>query len=212
MVEVDGLDKRYRWYSVALKKNKATVSFIIRGLTRAEQRKKEIKKDAETYVLNCCVVGKHNWDTEYYGICNSLLNNIYELSGITESAKPFKEAVSWIESPERIIELFSVAFVAGCSFDILDNCDPVDYAKYCVAGRFIFQLMTGKKIDDLIGDTPIPDIPLEGTDFTNVGLEKTEIKSEDPRNGKKEIEQYVWKKPQNTNIQLTNEDIKPARR
>lgn len=217
ITETSNLDKRYRWFKIQLPNSRRKlINYVFRGLTRDEIRvagTKQGQNEADTYALSVCVQGRRNWDSELFGVTKKLLDEIYRISGITEEALTFKEAVAWMETPEGLIEAGAVGFVAGCSLRELYTCDPADYAKYCMLGKFLFQSMTGKKIDELFGtpeeqDTAIA-IPLEGTDYSNVGKQTQEVQIE--KDKKRNIEEFKWVKPKQTQgLVLTKEDVAPV--
>ena len=216
-IEAADLDRRYRWFKIQLlNSRRKLVPYIFRGLTREEIRiagTKPGQNEADTYALSVCVKGRRNWDAELFGVTKKLLDEIYRISGITEEALTFKEAVSWMETPEGLIEAGAVGFVAGCSLRELYTCDPSDYAKYVVLGKFLFQSMTGKKIDELFGTPEAQDtataIPLEGTEYGNVGKQTQEILVE--QNKKRNVEEFKWVKPKNVEgLMLTKEDVAPV--
>ena len=205
------LDRRYRWFKIQLPNSKKKlVSYIFRGLTREEIRlagTKSGQNESDTYALQMCVLGNRNWEIELYGVTKRLLDEIYRVSGITEEALTLKEAVAWMETPEGLIEAGAVGFVAGCSLRELYNCDPADYAKYVMLGKFLFQ--SGKKIDDLFGTPETQDaattIPLVGTDYSNVGHQVQDLQVSDK---KVNVEEFKWVKPKQVEgLILTKDDV-----
>lgn len=138
----------YRKYKIKIKDR----TFVFRGLTQKEIRTAARKKggDVDLYILRTCVEGDYNWDEEHAGVTNRLLTEIYRVSGLDEAGEPANEALEWIKSPGGRIEAIALAVIPGLTLDILDNCDPHDYARYIIATKFVLARLYGLMLEDVI--------------------------------------------------------------
>lgn len=154
------LDPRYRWYKVSLpvvqEKNKKHVvgkkDFYFRGLTCREIRIAGYKPDkyqAEDYVLSTCVLDPpNNWDYQLAYTTLQLIKEIYKCSGIDDEAVTFTEAYGWISDEVGLLEAIAVAMIPSVTLELLENCDPFNYAKYLAIAKFQFETMYGIPIQD----------------------------------------------------------------
>lgn len=133
--------------------------FVVRGLTKGERRKLETKKTKESrnrYILETCVEGDIDWDQieeSSPGLIVSLLLQIIKFSGMSEDSTAFSEALEWIETPEGRAEALAIATVNGLTLETLYNCDPHDYAKYLVMGKFFLEALYGIPANQFLGLT-----------------------------------------------------------
>lgn len=170
------LDPRYRWYSIKLKdENLKECIYYFRGITSKELRVAGTKPttfEAETYLLNQVVVPEKDWLTMLGGVAMKLLKEIYKYSGLNEEQLTFDEAVNWIQSENGCMEAAAIAMIPSCTPDVLENCDPFQYAKFLIMGKFQFETMYGIPVEQAflpadqrpqenngIDTTPRPGVP-----------------------------------------------------
>lgn len=145
------LDSRYRWYKITLKDEKLNpCDYYFRGVTSRELRiagSKETTFEAETYFLDQAVLPKKNWEIMLGGVAMKLLQEIYRYSGLNEEEYTFQEAINWIQSENGAMEAAAIAMIPSCTPDVLENCDPFQYAKYLLMGKFQFESMYGIPVE-----------------------------------------------------------------
>lgn len=138
------LDPRYNWFSVKLVRppKKTPQEYVFRGLTAKEIQviaKLPTFFDAQKYALQTCVIYDGDWDKNYGWVCQTLSDKIWEFSGLTEGAKPYREAVEWIQHDVGKMEANAIAMIPGLTLEILENADPRNYAKYLLIGKHQFE-------------------------------------------------------------------------
>lgn len=149
------LDSRFRWYKISLLgPDTKPKEYIFRGLTANELRKAGLRPDkdvAENFILATCVVNLESLDVELGGTCIQLLNNIYVISGVTEEGRPYQEAATWIESEQGKMEALAISVIPSLTLELLRNCDPADYARYMMLGKFHYESMLGQPAANAFG-------------------------------------------------------------
>lgn len=190
--------------------------FIYRGLSQKELRVAATKDAiaAESFVLNTCVEGNHNWDEMLAGVPGRLLNEIYKISGLSEEGLPVKEAIEWINSDAGGAEAMALSMVNGLTLETLDNCCPFDYSKYLILGKYLFETLYGRPAEEVFlrnrgappenptggkGGPPIPteseELPIGGevhTDYQKVGDSQQFIGGE--RDYGVQTKQFSWRR------------------
>ncbi len=157
------LDNRYRWYRITLKdENLQPCEYTFRGVTAKELRIAGTKPDrfgAEQYLVEQAVTNKKDWLNMLAGVVAKLLKEIYRVSGLDDEGLTFAEAVNWIQSETGALEACAIAMIPSCTPDLLENADPFHYAKYLVMGKFQFESMYGRPVEEcFLGKQPISPI------------------------------------------------------
>jgi hypothetical protein len=146
------LDPRYRWFGIVLPGQRLEPKvFVFRGLNRKEHRvacSRETQLEREDYILSCCVVGDHDWDSVVVGTYRKILTMISKISGLDEEELPFKEAIAWLYDDLGAYEAAAVAMVSNLDIQTLETCDPSHHAKYLAIGKFLFESLYKRDVRD----------------------------------------------------------------
>lgn len=149
------LDPNFRWFKLKAIDNKLKECYyIFRGITTKELRIAGTKSDkfaAEEYILSCSVLGEYDWENMLAGVTNTLLAEIYKISGLTEESLTFTIAADWISSETGALEAAAVSMISGLTLEQLDNCCPTNYAKYLLMGKYQFENMYKIPIEEAFG-------------------------------------------------------------
>lgn len=147
-----GLDRRYRWYRIVLMgPDRSPTPYVFRGVTRGElvaSGSRQTAVEAEDYLLQCSCPTISDLGSEWAGTCKALLQQIYRVSGLDDEGLPYKEAIAWLNDEEGKYEAVAVAMVPGCSPEILRTCDPSDRARFLLIGKFMYETIYGRPIEE----------------------------------------------------------------
>ena len=139
------LDRKFKWFKVSLKDTYNTrKDFIFRGATRRELKVyndclQANNPDSADILLNSCIQNCDNSKDLLPGTFETLLNLVIKHTGGGEDDVPFNKAKSWLESETGSFEAAAVMALPGLTFDILYDSDPIDYYRYLLIGKQLFE-------------------------------------------------------------------------
>jgi hypothetical protein len=147
------LDRAYRWFRIKLSDGEGGKQwYYFRGLTSNELRIAGTRPDvhaAENFILSTVVLPKVDWDTfTKPGVPQRLIDEINNVSGLTDAGIPQEDAVAWITSEEGGMEALAVSMITGLSLKELRNADVFDYWRYLIIGKHMYENIYGRRAQE----------------------------------------------------------------
>lgn len=154
-------DPKYRWWKVELLGPDWKLQPIyFRSLTAGEGRQQQRlpPEKAEVFILKHAVYGGESidWDRFPGGASRTLLQCIYGKSGMgeDEDGSVWDQALNWLKTDFGKLEAVAVTMIPGLTFEVLENCDSLHYAKYLFIGKHNFETMYNIPVSEAFNFEP----------------------------------------------------------
>lgn len=167
------LDNKFNWYRIKIlgPDCKTLVPVIFRGMTSKEKahhsswsEKDEIEAD-NYYILKLTDLKDVNKFPQ-----GSLMTLIFSILGKSSFQYTVEKAADFFNSDQGGLEMKAVAVLPSVTFELLESCDPMHYARYLVLGNEVYNLMFLPA--DPNGSTRIPGSDGVQYDVETVGVQR----------------------------------------